>query len=180
MGNLHTACASCGRSFLWWSNDPDQRCGECREGQGTEQKKAREFKLWRRHVLTYWAAREKQIREWADGVAHEATTPEIGSMYPSRSSGQMKNEFRHFLIMGAQWADKHPKAGCARDQGSTQFCGEAVALQKKLAIVVVTLKKAKECICAHTCIQIYEGTAGPISHGPACIAVEEILRRIKE
>lgn len=46
---------------------------------------------------------EEQIREAAEVITEEATTPMIRSMYPTRSRGQMKNEFKHFFIEGAQF-----------------------------------------------------------------------------
>lgn len=38
--------------------------------------------------------------EFADKTAREATHLELRSMYPSRSRGQMKNEFCHFINVG--------------------------------------------------------------------------------
>jgi hypothetical protein len=42
----------------------------------------------------------------ATEVANEAAMPIIRSMYPSRSRGQMANEFRHFFLLGAEFEAK--------------------------------------------------------------------------
>lgn len=51
---------------------------------------------------------KKIMYELAEKIAHEATTPELRSMYPSRSRGQMKNEFMHFYKSG--WIDAMERA----------------------------------------------------------------------
>jgi hypothetical protein len=43
------------------------------------------------------------MEDMATRVANEAAQPLLRSMYPSRSRGQMANEFRHFIITGALW-----------------------------------------------------------------------------
>jgi len=52
------------------------------------------------------------IQEFATQQANEAANPCIRSMYPSRSRGAMANEFRHFIILGAEHGHSLAMAEC--------------------------------------------------------------------
>jgi hypothetical protein len=67
--------------------------------------------------------RDEQI----EAIAQEATTPEIRSMYPSRSRGQMKNEFIHFMKVGYELAES-----------------EVTKLRAQLAVAIEGLKDIEE------------------------------------
>jgi len=60
----------------------------------------------------------KRLEEMATVIANEAANPILRDMYPSRSRGQMANEFRHFILTGAQsaWdlATKAERERCAK------------------------------------------------------------------
>ena len=55
---------------------------------------------------------KKALSIAADVEAHRLTTPEIRSMYPIRSRGQMKNEFTHCIKFGAEFAREY----CAKEK----------------------------------------------------------------